>query len=88
MLRNTFRPGDPVPEAHYFWVHHYQHRMPHLCEILFQYFPGCSTCGERIRFEAAHTDVAEATLLREDHDFKHAVGQIPFKADAAAAADL
>jgi len=75
MLRNTFKPGEPVPNRGLYWVHHYQHRLAHLARIRFSTFPGCAQCTERVRFEPApiSTD-PKAMWLREDVDFRHAAG--------------
>jgi hypothetical protein len=78
MLQSAFRSSDLVPENKIFWVHHYQHRLPHLAKVLFDYFPECDRCGARVRFEPAMLQESEMVeLLREDRDFKHAVGKIP-----------
>lgn len=80
MFRNDFRPGDPVPQDEFFWVHHYRHRLPHVCRTLFQFFPACQICGDRVRFELApHVSEAATDFLRNDSDFKHAIGVIPLK---------
>lgn len=78
MLRDTFRPGDPVPDTGLYWVHHYQHRLPHLARIRYQTFPQCAQCSERVRFERAPMDTdPKAMWLREDVDFRHALSTIP-----------
>lgn len=78
MFRDTFKPGDPVPDRGLYWVHHYQHRLAHLAKIRFQAFPGCAQCHERVRFERAAQDAdPKAMWLREDVDFRHAVNTVP-----------
>lgn len=63
-------PGMPVPISGLYWVHHYQHRLPHLVQTVLSRFPECRVCGPRVRFEvvpfAAESD---AVWLREDRDF-------------------
>ncbi len=78
MLRDTFKPGDRVPDSGLYWVHHYQHRLAHLARIRYQSFPECAQCGERVRFERAPMDTdPKAMWLREDVDFRHALRHLP-----------
>ncbi len=74
MFRNAYKPGDSVPEHSLFWVHHYQHRMPHVCRAaIFKVFPECTQCGSRVRFEPASPDAEpKAMRLADDVDFKPA----------------
>ena len=52
MLRNANQPGQRASKGVY-WVHHYQHRRSHVCEVPGGSFPICNTCRERVRFEFA-----------------------------------
>lgn len=73
MFRDSFKPGESVPDTGLYWVHHYQHRLPHLARIRFQVFPECAQCNERVRFERAPMDAdPKARWLREDVDFQYA----------------
>lgn len=70
MFRQTFTPGSPVPKSGLYWVHHYQHRMPHLSYLKTgEKFPSCAKCGERTRFELA-PEHQEADHISHDADFK------------------
>lgn len=70
MFRHAFTPGSPVPKNGLYWVHHYQHRMPHLSYIKAgEKFPSCIKCGERARFEHA-PEHQEADHISLDGDFK------------------
>lgn len=74
MFRNAFKPGDLVPEKSLYWVHHYQHRLAHVSRVLvFDRFPECAQCGNRVRFEPASDDAEpKAMRLSDDVDFRHA----------------
>jgi hypothetical protein len=73
MLRSAFKPGDSVPEPRCFWVNHYQHRLAHLATVLFDFFPECAQCGNKVRFETATPrEGTKVDLLRDDRDFCHA----------------
>ena len=77
MLRGTSKPGEPVTNRGIFWVHHYRHRISHQARIRFALFPECATCGDKVRYEIAHTESSEGvTWLREDRDFNWAVGSV------------
>ena len=77
MLRNSFKPGELVRGGPLFWVHHYQHRMPHVCRVVvFSTFPECSQCGARVRFEPASVETEpKAMRLADDVDFKRAAAR-------------
>ncbi len=76
MFRNALKPGDLVPNSSVYWVHHYQHRLPHLARTRLQVFPPCAQCGNRVRFEPAAVDAdPKAVWLRDDIDFRDAVLQ-------------
>lgn len=69
VFRDGFKPGFPVPKDGMYWVHHYQHRVPHLSYLKAgEKFPVCAKCGERVRFEIApeHSAAAHISL---DADF-------------------
>lgn len=85
MFRDTFKPGDAVPDRGLYWVHHYQHRLAHLAKIGYVSFPECVQCSDRVRFERAPMDTdPKAMWLREDVDFRHAVDVIPEPPDEKA----
>ena len=77
MFRNAFKPGERVPEKAPYWVHHYQHRMPHICAVhAFETFPECNQCGARVRFEPVSKDTPRKTMrLADDVDFRQAAAQ-------------
>ena len=88
MLRDTFKPGERVPDAGLYWVHHYQHRLAHLARVRYAAFPECAQCGDRVRFERAPLDTdRKAMWLREDVDFRHAIRDIPEQKDEQPGAD-
>jgi hypothetical protein len=73
MFRRAYAPGDPVPDKILFWVHHYQHRLPHLGQTIMTVFPPCATCGDKVRYEPVVVGTPdEAMFLRFDTDFKSA----------------
>ncbi len=73
MFRDTFKPGDRVPDKAVYWVHHYQHRLAHLARTRLAVFPHCAQCGERVRYEPATLDTdPKAGWLIDDVDFQHA----------------
>jgi hypothetical protein len=79
MHRDAFKPGDSVAPGLY-WVHHYQHRLTHLCRVALQRFPTCAKCGDKVRFTAAETGVeADASWLRLDADFRDTARSIPLR---------
>jgi hypothetical protein len=74
MFRRAYAPGDYVPDKVLFWVHHYQHRLPHLGQTLLSTFPRCATCGDKVRYELVVVGTpSEATFLRFDSDFAYAL---------------
>ena len=69
VFRDTFKPGVPVPKEAMYWVHHYQHRVPHLSYLRAgETFPTCVKCGGRVRFETAPEHSA-AAHISQDADF-------------------
>ena len=70
MFRHAFKPGSSVSKDGMYWVHHYQHRMPHLSYMKAgEGFPPCLKCGERVHFEIAPEHQA-AEHISHDSDFK------------------
>lgn len=81
MFRNAYQPGDTVPQDAYYWVHHYRHRLAHICRTRFVTFPTCRICGDRVRFEIAPVQSYQTGWLRDDPDFEHACGKIALMRD-------
>jgi hypothetical protein len=75
MLRKHKSPGSPAAPAIY-WVHHYQHRMTHLCRINGGSFPPCNSCGDAVRYELA-VGRTTAPVIWDDVDF--AIAKAPRK---------
>jgi len=86
MYRNALKPGDPVTPGIY-WVHHYQHRLAHLCRIALEHFPECAKCGDKVRFTAAEANAdPTASWLRLDPDFRETARHIALQPDFGSAA--
>jgi hypothetical protein len=85
VLKNTFKPGDKVPKAGSYWVHHYQHRQTHLVQVLLSVFPECVRCQGKARFEPVPVEDASKPTgwLRLDPDFAANSSDIPLLHDAA-----
>ena len=70
MLKHAFKSGTSVPQTGSYWVHHYQHRMSHLCYFnLGDRFPECAKCGRRVRFELAPDHQQQTEHFTCDGDF-------------------
>jgi len=78
MNRQRIEPGMPVPISGLYWVHHYQHRLPHLVQTILSRFPECRVCGAHVRFEVVpFAAESNAGWLREDRDFAESCAGIP-----------
>lgn len=70
MFKHAFKPGTLVPKGANYWVHHYQHRISHLCYFnAGKPFPTCLKCGQRVRFELA-PEQQQAEHISLDVDFQ------------------
>jgi hypothetical protein len=80
MNQERIEPGMPVAIEGHYWVHHYQHRLPHLVRTVLTRFPECKVCGKLVRFEVVPF-VAESPVgwLREDRDFEETSKKIPVR---------
>lgn len=67
------RPGEEVPATVPYWVHHYQHRLPHLAIVLQgSKFPSCRRCGDRVLFRmATEAGVGTPSMIEGDMDFQN-----------------
>jgi hypothetical protein len=75
MLRSSKAPGSLAARGIY-WVHHYRHRVTHLCKVDGGLFPPCNTCGDAVRYELA-VGRTTAPVIWDDADF--AVAKAPRK---------
>ncbi len=52
MDAEKFSPGESVAEGGVFWVHHHQHREPHLSALKSgERLPECQKCHQQVRFQ-------------------------------------
>ncbi len=71
MFKDTLQPGASVPEDGTYWVHHYQHRTPHLVSAhQGDVLPDCVICHERVRYEHAPAS-GDAPPFQEDRELGH-----------------
>jgi len=67
MERETYRPGERVPESGIYRVIHHAHRLPHDVTIEKDtVLPECARCGGHVSF----TYLQPAVFVRDDYDFR------------------
>jgi hypothetical protein len=80
MFRNYAFAGQSVPSVGRYWVHHYQHRLPHLATVVVVRFPKCGQCGDNVRFERVETASQDPVpFIRFDVDFCESCRDIPVR---------